>query len=110
MELITREQFALLLLNGAAYDADSDENAKPVIKLINPAESETWLIVSVNPDDPDTAHCLYISGVGLPELKNISIEEMVNYQHPDSGEKIVRDMDWTADKTLNEYYVEAQNV
>ena len=109
MELITREQFALLLLNGATYDADSDENTKPVIKLINPADSETWLIVSVNPDDPDTAYCLNISSTGLPELKNISIEKLSNYQHPVSGKKIERDISWRADKSIKEYYIEAQN-
>lgn len=36
MILFTRAQFALLLKNGAAYDADPDFNPQPVVKLFNP--------------------------------------------------------------------------
>ena len=109
MELITREQFTLLLLNGAAYTADPDENAKPVIKLQSPSESETWLIASVNPNDPDIAYCLHTSSSGTPELKNISIEELTNYQHPVSDKKIERDISWRPEKSLKEYFFEMKN-
>lgn len=109
MELITREQFALLLLNGSACDTSSKQDAKPVIKLQNQTDSETWLIASVDPNDPDTAYCLYTSNSGTSELKNISIEELTNYQHPVSGKKIERDVNWRPEKSLKEYYSEIQN-
>jgi hypothetical protein len=110
MELITREQFALLLLNGANNEIDSKENLQPVIKLSNPASSETWLVASVNPDDPDKAYCLYNSGEGLQEYKNISIENVVNYQGTFSDKKVERVENWIPSKSLAEYFTEAQKV
>ena len=102
MNLFTRKQFALLLKNGEAYDADPDFNPQPVVKLFNPVGAATWLIASVEPDNPDIAFGLCDLGMGFPELGSVSIEELSNYKGPLSL-GIERDLHWEADKTLGEY-------
>jgi len=107
MELFTRAQFALLLQNGAAYDADPNFNPQPVVKLFNPVGSATWLIASVEPDNPDIAFGLCDLGMGFPELGSVSIEELSNYKGT-LNLGIERDLNWEASKTLGEYADEAR--
>ena len=107
MELITREQFALLLLNGEAYNADPDFDPNPIVKLFNPVGSATWLIASVDPNNPDTAYGLCDLGMGCPELGSVSIEELSNLKGP-LNLGIERDLHWRANKTLGEYATEAR--
>jgi len=107
MELFTRAQFALLLLNGEAFDADPDFNPKPIVKLFNPVGAATWLIASVDPNNPDTAFGLCDLGMGCPELGSVSIEELSNYKGP-LNLGIERDIHWQADKTLGKYADEAR--
>ena len=107
MELFTRAQFALLLLNGEAFDADPDFNPKPIVKLFNPVGAATWLIASVDPNNPDIAFGLCDLGMGFPELGSVSIEELSNYKGP-LNLGIERDIHWQADKTLGEYATEAR--
>jgi len=107
MELFTRAQFALLLQNGEAYNADPDFNPKPIVKLFNPVGSATWLIASVDPNNPDIAFGLCDLGMGCPELGSVSIEELSNVKGP-LNLGIERDIHWQADKTLGEYADEAR--
>ena len=107
MELFTRAQFALLLLNGEAFNADPDFNPKPIVKLFNPVGAATWLIASVDPNDPDITFGLCDLGMGCPELGSVSIEELSNVKGP-LNLGIERDIHWQADKTLGEYADEAR--
>lgn len=107
MKLFTREQFALLLLNGEAFDADPDFNPKPIVKLFNPVGSATWLIASVDPNNPDIAFGLCDLGMGFPELGSVSIEELSNVKGP-LNLGIERDIHWQATKSLNDYADEAR--
>ena len=107
MELFTRAQFALLLQNGEAFDADPDFNPKPIVKLFNPVGSATWLIASVDPNNSDIAFGLCDLGMGCPELGSVSIEELSNVKGP-LNLGIERDIHWQADKTLGEYADEAR--
>jgi len=107
MELFTRAQFALLLLNGEAFDADPDLNPKPIVKLFNPVGAATWLIASVDPNNPDIAFGLCDLGMGCPELGSVSIEELSNVKGP-LNLGIERDIHWQADKTIGEYADEAR--
>ena len=108
MELITRAQFAQLLLNGEAQVADPDNfDPKPVIKLFNPVGAGTWLLASVDPQYPDIAYGLCDLGMHSPELGTVSIEELTNFKGVlQLG--IERDIHWLADKTLNEYAEQAR--
>lgn len=107
MILFTQAQFALLLQNGEAYNADPDFNPKPIVKLFNPVGSATWLIASVEPDSPDVAFGLCDLGMGCPELGSVSIEELSNFKGP-LNLGIERDIHWQANKTLGEYAAEAR--
>jgi len=110
MELITREQFALLLLNGEAQQADPDNyDPIPLVKLFNPVGAGTWLLTSVDPEDPDTAYGLCDLGMGSPEIGPVSIEELTNFKGPlQLG--IERDLHWVGDKTLGKYAQEARAI
>ena len=88
--------------NGQKYNDDPDFNPKPVVKLFNPVGAATWLIASVEPDNPDIAFGLCDLGMGFPELGSVSIEELSNYKGPLSL-GIERDLHWEANKTLGEY-------
>ena len=107
MELFTRTQFAKLLRNGQKYNDDPDFNPKPVVKLFNPVGAATWLIASVEPDNPDIAFGLCDLGMGFPELGSVSIEELSNYKGP-LNLGIEREFHWEANKTLGEYADEAR--
>jgi len=107
MILFTRAQFALLLQNGEAYNADPDFNPKPLVKLFNAIGSATWLIASVDPNNPDFAFGLCDLGMGCPELGSVSIEELSNYKGS-LNLGIERDLHWEANKTLSEYATEAR--
>ena len=110
MELITRAQFALLLLNGEAQKADPNNfDPKPVVKLFNPVGAGIWLLTSVDPQDPDIAYGLCDLGMQSPELGTVSIEELTSFKGPlQLG--IERDIHWISDKTLNEYAQQARLV
>ena len=53
--LITAEQHALLLANGAAFDSDEAFDPPPVLKLFIPGLQATWLLASLDPACPDIA-------------------------------------------------------
>jgi len=103
----TKSKRAELLQNGEAYNADPDFNPKPIVKLFNPVGSATWLITSVNPNNPDLAFGLCDLGMGCPELSSVSIEELSNYKGP-LNLGIERDVHWQANKSLSEYATEAR--
>lgn len=71
-KLITKEQMQRLLRNGADPDADP----APVVKLFMPDGGATWLLTSIDPDDPDIAFGLCDLGVGFPELGCVSLTEL----------------------------------
>ena len=110
MELITRAQFAQLLVNGEAFKADPDDfDPKPIVKLFNPVGAGTWLLTSVDPQDPDIAYGLCDLGMQSPELGTVSIEELTNFKGAlQLG--IERDRHWQADKTLGQYAQEARAI
>ena len=45
--LITQEQRALLLANGAEFDRNEDFDPPPVVKLFMPDGGATWLLASL---------------------------------------------------------------
>ena len=73
MELITAEQRARLLANGAAK-VETDHF--PVVKRFDPCGAATWLITEIMPDDETVAFGLADLGFGCPELGYISIAEL----------------------------------
>ena len=77
---------------------------KPVVKFFNPAGAGTWLIADI--DDEGRMFGLCDLGVGCPELGYVSIQELESVD-VGFGLKIERDIHWEADKTLQEYAIDA---
>lgn len=74
--LITAEQHALLLANGAAFNRNPDFDPAPVVKLFTPDAAATWLLASLDPEEPDIAFGLCDLGFGCPELGSVRISEI----------------------------------
>jgi Protein of unknown function (DUF2958) len=72
MKLITQAQRQRLLRNGEIPDADP----MPVVKLFTPDAGCTWLLASLDPEDPDLAFGLCDLGLGFPELGPVSLAEL----------------------------------
>lgn len=106
-KLILKDQMAKLLENGKA-DAEAialDGNTPdhmPVLKLFTPWANATWLITSIDPEEPNMAFGLCDLGMGSPELGSVWLPEIIALTGP-AGLKVERDIHFTADKTLSEY-------
>lgn len=74
--LITENQLAQLLANGARSAAGEDIDPKPVVKLFTPDAGATWLITEADPEDPDRLFGLCDLGLGEPELGYVSLDEI----------------------------------
>ena len=72
MQLMTKEQRAKLLKNGAR----SDEDHAPVVKWFTPDAALTWLISELDPDEPDRAFGLCDLGKGVPMLGAVLVSEV----------------------------------
>lgn len=76
MQLITKEQIAALLANGA-QSAKGDIDPYPVVKLFTPDAQATWLLTELDPNDPDLAFGLCDLGLGCPELGYVRLSEIL---------------------------------
>lgn len=75
MQLITKEQRAALLVNGA-LSIKQDIDPEPVVKLFTPDGAATWLLTELNTEDQDTAFGLCDLGLGCPELGYVRLSEL----------------------------------
>ena len=75
MQLLTKEQTAALLANGA-QSANGDIDPYPVVKLFTPDAQATWLLTELDPTDPDLAFGLCDLGLGCPELGYVRLSEI----------------------------------
>lgn len=104
MQLLTKPLREKLEANGRYQAADPENHSlmdhQPVAKLFNPVGRGTWLLVSIEPDNPDMAFGL--CDLGYPELGFVSLTELKNYRSA-VGLGIERDRHWAANKTLREY-------
>jgi hypothetical protein len=101
MDLLTRELRAKLLENGEAHDPH------PVVKLFTPDAGATWLLMELDPADPDIAFALCDLGLGSPELGSVSLAELASVRGP-LGLGVERDLWFAADKPLSRYAEEAR--
>jgi hypothetical protein len=74
--LINETQRRILLENGARRQAGGAIDAPPVVKLFTPDANATWLLVELDPEDPDLAFGLCDLGLGEPELGSVRISEL----------------------------------
>jgi Protein of unknown function (DUF2958) len=105
MQLITAEQRAALLANGAA-SAKRDIDPHPVVKLFTPDAGATWLLTELDPTEPDIAFGLCDLGVGCPELGYVRLSELQTVRGK-LGLPVERDLWFEAKGPLSAYVAAA---
>lgn len=105
--LITDEQRAQLLDNGAAAARGELRDPFPVVKLFTLDAHATWLLTEHNPDDGDTAFGLIDLGVGTPALDHVRLSVLEGIRGPENL-SVVRDLHFTPRRRLSEYVRLAQ--
>lgn len=100
--LITPEQRAQLLANGAAYGTDENYDPFPVLKLFTPDAAYTWLLAHIEPECPEVAWGLSDLGLGYPETGFLYLGAVVIVRGR-LGLRVERDLRFTARKPLSAY-------
>ena len=108
MKLITKELREKLLANGKA-SSDGECDLRPVVKRFTPDGAATWLLVELDPKDPDLAFGLCDLGMGFPELGYVRISEIESVRGQ-LGLPVERDKFFTGDKPISAYAREASNL
>src|SRR3954454_2486721 len=106
-DLITPEQRARLLANGAEMERDEAFDPHPVVKLFTPDAAATWLLACIDPDYPDIAFCLADLGIGCPEMGSVSISDITGVRGG-LGLRVERALHFVAKKPLSEYARDAR--
>lgn len=107
--LITPEQRAELLENGARTAAGQDTDPHPVAGLFTPDACATWLLAELDPEDPDCAFGLCDLGLGEPELGYVPLSEIASVRGR-FGLPVERDLAFRADRPISRYADEAKRV
>ncbi len=105
--LVTDEQRALLLENGRIAAAGRPHDPLPVLRLFTPDARATWLLVSLDPADGDTAYGLIDLGIGMPELGRVKLSDLASIVGP-RKQPVMRDRYFQAARSLSEYLRLAQ--
>lgn len=105
--IITAEQRAQMLANGALSAAGKDIDPFPIVKLFTPDANATWLLTELDPEDPDIAFGLCDLSMGFPELGSVSLSEITTVRGP-MGLPIERDLHFKADRPLSRYADDAR--
>ena len=63
-------------IDSIPYDPLMRFDPYPVVKLFTPDANARWLLVKIDPDDPDLAYGLCDPGLGTPELGYVRISEL----------------------------------
>ena len=105
--LITPEQRAELLANGARTAAGHDTDPAPVVKLFTPDAGATWLLTELDPDDPDLAFGLCDLGHGTPELGHVFLPE-IEAVRGRLGLPVERDLYFRATEPISQYADDAR--
>jgi hypothetical protein len=107
--LITDEQRAELLANGARTAVGETIDPYPAAKLFTPDASATWLLTELDPADPDLGFGLCDLGLGYPELGSVRLSEIAAIRGA-LGLPVERDLFFRADRPLSRYANEAQRL
>ena len=97
-----------LLDNGRKIAMTGNDDVEPVVKLFTPDAGCTWLLVSIDPDEPDIAYGLCDLGLGCAEIGSVSIAEIKSVRGA-VGLPPERDLHFEAEGTLG-WYAERSHV
>lgn len=105
--LITDDQRTVLLANGRQSLEEERFDPVPVVKLFTPDAGATWLLTTIDPDEPDHAYGLCDLGLGCPELGWLSLAELAVVRGR-LGLPVERDLHFRAERRLSAYAREAR--
>lgn len=105
--LVTREERARLLAHGQTRAAGQDCDPQPVVRLFTPDAHATWLLVSLDPADGDTAYGLIDLGIGMRALGTVKLSDLASIVGPDKL-PVMRDRYFQPARRLSEYVRLAQ--
>lgn len=105
--LITGGERARLLANGEARAVGQSIDPLPVVRLFTPDAHATWLLVSLDPADGDTAYGLIDLGIGMPNVGTVQLSTLASIVGP-RQQPVVRDRYFQAVRPLSEYVRLAQ--
>ena len=100
--LITDEERAQLLAHGQARAAGRAVDPLPVVRLFTPDAHATWLLVTLDPADGDTAYSLIDLGISMPELGTVKLSVLASIVGPNKL-PVMRDRYFQAARPLSEY-------
>ena len=106
-QLMTEDERKQLLEHGRVRAAGRAIAPLPVVRVFTPDAHATWLLVSLDPADGDTAHGLIDLGISMPELGEIKLSDLASIVGP-SKQPVMRDRYFRAVRPLSEYLRLAQ--
>ncbi len=105
--LITEDERERLLAHGRARAAGEAIDPLPVVRLFTPDAHATWLLVSLDPADGDTAWGVVDLGISMPELGTVKLSDLASIVGPNK-QPVMRDRYFQAVRPLSEYLRLAQ--
>ena len=105
MTLLTEQQRAQMIANGAARACGEAVDPHPVVKLHTLDAGAVWLPVALD-EDGDRAYGLCDAGTGFPELGHVSLLALDAVRGP-CGLRIVADPHFKARQGLSAYTADA---
>ena len=108
MNLLITEDECRQLLAYAQARADGEAiDPLPVVRLFTPDAHATWLLISLDPVDDDTAYGLIDLGISMPELGTVQLTDLASIVGPNKL-PVMRDRYFEAVRPLSEYLRLAQ--
>nr|BAH90055.1 hypothetical protein [uncultured bacterium]BAH90317.1 putative lipoprotein [uncultured bacterium]BAH90487.1 putative lipoprotein [uncultured bacterium] len=107
LPLVTADERVQLLAHGEAIAAGQRLDPLPVVRLFTPDAHATWLLVSLDPADGDTAYGLIDLGIGMPALGLVKLSDLAGVVGPRKL-PVRRDRYFQAVRPLSEYVRLAQ--
>lgn len=104
--LLTAEDRGRMLWQDACIECAPRFPAWPVVKLFLPDGAATWLIATMDREDPDILWGLCDLGLGFPELGSVRLSEILSVRGA-LGLPVERDRHFKADKSIYAYAEEA---
>ena len=102
MNLLPALAVERLLDNGRRIAMTGNDDVEPIVKLFTPDAGCTWLLVSLDPDEPDHAYGLCDLGLGCTEIGSVSVAEIKSIRGA-IGLPPERDLHFEAEGTLGWY-------
>lgn len=105
--LITDDERRQLLAYGQVRADGEAIDPLPVVRLFTPDAHATWLLISLDPVDDDTAYGLIDLGISMPELGTVKLSDLASIVGPNKL-PVIRDRYFEAVRPLSEYLRLAQ--